>query len=128
MKRSIDSTVSLGSSLIAEERLRQITQEGFTAQHDDDHAGPALALAAISYAAASLDNIDIREVDHGTGEFIIRDPWPWSGTWDKREKHARRRSRTEAGRRTGRLRCLVIAGALIAAEIDRLMRERRRTS
>ena len=45
------------------------------------------------------------------GLFFI-DPWPakWSAAWDKRSKH-------------NRLRRLTIAGALIAAEIDRLGRK-----
>jgi hypothetical protein len=36
------------------------------------------------------------------------DAWPWSRNWDKRDKHSRTRR-------------LEIAGALIAAEIDRLV-------
>lgn len=113
-----------GAKLIAAERQRQIAQEGWTAEHDDDHAGPALALAGICYAAAAVDQCDIRAVAwDGEGNAEIRDPWPWDKTWDKRKKHARARAHTEEDRRTGRIRCLTIAGALIAAEIDRLLRE-----
>lgn len=116
--------VSFGAGLIAEERRRQVEVEGWTEEHDDDHAGPALALAGICYAAAATD-VDIREFDEDDGDFRIRDPWPWGDRrWDKREKHARR-GQTEEKRRSGRIRCLVIAGALLAAEIDRLLRERR---
>ncbi len=115
----------LGVHLISVERKRQLEVEGWTADHDDDHAGPALALAAICYTAMAIDDYaDIRAVAwDGEGNAEIRDPWPWDKTWDKRKKHARLRARTEADRRQGRIRCLVIAGALIAAEIDRLQRE-----
>lgn len=90
-----------GTYLIAQERLRQVMAEGWTAAHDDDHFGGSLAIAAACYAT------------HGTGVSVVdhggADAWPWEGKWDKREKH-------------DRIRQLVIAGALIAAEIDRLQR------
>lgn len=113
--------VKLGQVLIAEERNRQIDQEGWDAEHDDNHEEGELALAAICYA--SPVPIFIKE-EHGRGIGFI-DPWPWFDTvevtryndglttrvpaWDKRKKHSK-------------LRRLVIAGALIAAEIDRLQR------
>ena len=39
-----------GAKLIAAERQRQIEQEGWTPEHDAEHAGEGLALAACSYA------------------------------------------------------------------------------
>ncbi|HCT33652.1 MAG TPA: hypothetical protein DF966_10890, partial [Sulfitobacter sp.] len=48
---------------------------------------------------------------------LFEDPWPseWDDEWDKRDQLDRRRK-------------LVIAGALIAAEIDRLDRASKRDS
>lgn len=91
-----------GEVLIAEERLRQIREEGWTAEHDDEHSDGAMAWAAICYAAPEpVYRMDLRE------EPV--DPWPWSHQWDKRGD-------------VSRIRDLVKAGALIAAEIDRLQR------
>lgn len=111
-----------GAELIATERHRQIKVEGWSADHDDEQEGPALALAAICYAAMALDHCDIRGVDQSGGDIAIYDPWPWTNAWDKRKKHACLRAKTKKDRDRGRIKCLTIAGALIAAEIDRLQR------
>ncbi len=112
-----------GVERIAAERQRQIEKEGWTPEHDDQHTGGELALAAALYAAAQP--LYARGKDH-RGWDVFYDPWPWKKTvphprsesgfpgievnaWDKRDKH-------------DRLRRLEIAGALIAAEIDRLER------
>lgn len=42
--------MSTGADLIAAERRRQMTAEGWTPEHDDAHDGEALALAAATYA------------------------------------------------------------------------------
>ncbi|MCM0757438.1 hypothetical protein M7775_02505, partial [Sporomusa sphaeroides DSM 2875] len=42
-----------GIELIAAERQRQISQEGWTPEHDDQHANGELALAAACYAIPS---------------------------------------------------------------------------
>jgi len=93
---------SPGAQLIAEERLRQISDEGWSAEHDDkgEQRG-GLLRAAMCYADNALP-------EHTS--YIAPDTWPWDEEWDKREKHSR-------------LRSLVIAGALIAAEIDRVQRK-----
>jgi hypothetical protein len=88
-----------GAHQIAQERDRQIHREGWTADHDQEHNGGELVMAAIAYAFNSLPPLFRQWV--GTGRI-----WPWSQEWDKRQKHDPMRS-------------LVIAGALIAAEIDR---------
>lgn len=94
-----------GVEMIATERKRQIEEEGFDTKHDEENIDGELALAAACYAAPEpvfvkqqVNPLDIR----------FRDAWPWSWgiEWDKRFKH-------------DRLRSLVIAGALIAAEIER---------
>jgi hypothetical protein len=92
-----------GVSLIADERLRQIAVEGWTSEHDAQHTHGELAIAAACYAVAGTD----ADVFGGPYRASWEDAWPWGAKWDKREKHSE-------------IRRLVIAGALIAAEIDRL--------
>ncbi len=88
---------SVGASLISVERERQVAVEGWTPDHDDEHTESELLAAAICYA-------------HNAGNFKMTSPraWPWS---------------EDAWKPTGdRIRDLTKAGALIAAEIDRLIR------
>jgi hypothetical protein len=94
--------------MIAEERQRQINSEGWDEEHDSRHTHGEMAMAATCYAAPERVFV-MREGSKGV--FFV-DPWPgrWSRAWDKRSKH-------------NRLRRLVIAGALIAAEIDRIGRK-----
>ncbi len=96
-----------GIELIAEERQRQIEIEGWTKEHDAQHKDCELVKAAICYADPNIyynrENILIK----------YRVPnkfWPkqWDIHWFKP---------------TDRIRDLVKAGALIAAEIDRLQTE-----
>lgn len=96
-----------GIELIKAERERQIYKEGFTPEHDAKHLNFELSIAAACYAI--YDNCQKIEVmqDHGTIIPAYRDAWPWGFKFDKREKH-------------DRIARLTIAGALIAAEIDRL--------
>ena len=81
--------------LIAAERERQINEEGWTPEHDlKNHSTGELAVAAAAYAVNKLP------------AHKAEIPFPWDYRWDKREKH-------------DRLRSLVVAGSLIAAEIKR---------
>ncbi len=89
-----------GADLIAAERERQIAQERWTPEHDDAHADGELAAAAVCYAAPE----SIRNVI-GVGGI-----WPFEDEMWKPSLHS------------DRVRELVKAGALIAAEIDRLER------
>jgi hypothetical protein len=93
-----------GAQLIVAERERQIVIEQWTAEHDDDHTDGSLAQAAASYAlgGSTITNIDASRVI---------DIWPAS--WGAEDKRIADKSR---------VRQLVVAGALIAAEIDRLLR------
>ena len=85
-----------GAELIAQERTRQLEELEWTPEHDDQHT-EELALAAASYVHAYL------------GEPLVADNyWPWE---DYLLKTADQR------------RCLEKAGALIAAELDRLTRQ-----
>lgn len=103
-----DFTVSSswGVSRIAAERQRQIVQEGFDQDHDNTKEGAGqMALAAACYAASAAGvGVVFEEGDPRNGP---QELWPWSEDWDKREKHSK-------------IRQLEIAGALIAAELDRL--------
>lgn len=80
------------------ERSRQVEGEGWTPEHDDEHADGGLAKAAATYAM------------HGSGtnaDWLLSYWWPWDALWWK--PMDQRRS-------------LVKAGALILAEIERLDR------
>ena len=90
---------------ILSERERQVTAEKFDAEHDDCHIGGELAMAAALYAAP-CPLLTHSGYPHA---HVFSDPWPWRGKFDKRLKHGRRRQ-------------LVIAGALIVAEIERIDR------
>jgi hypothetical protein len=100
----------IGIKLIIQERKRQIEVEGWTFEHDDKHDRGELAMAAACYAIKELylqpgnpeDELGVFSQDGVDG-------WPWKSEWDKRNKHST-------------IRRLSIAGALIAAEIDRLFR------
>lgn len=112
-----------GVEMIAEERARQVSKEGWTAEHDDDHGGAEIARAAACYALPSrqrqLEDAHI-EMDAARGcadpaipyTVKVRVPklWPWDPEWWKPTPE-------------DRVRELVKAGALIAAEIDRLNRQ-----
>ena len=91
-----------GAQMILNERHRQITEEGFDPAHDRLHTANELALAAACYAVNGIDGVQVQE----WGE----DAFPFVEEYDKRRKH-------------DRIRSLVIAGALCAAELDRLIAE-----
>lgn len=97
-----------GIELIAAERARQVEMEGWTPEHDDGHFDESLALAASCYALP-----DGKRQKQLLDFTLIEWLWPWDFCWWK-----------PAGRKTKpqRIRELVKAGALIAAEIDRLQR------
>lgn len=95
---AIASDTSIGLALIAAERRRQRIDEGWDDVHDDFHDGEQLALAAAAYAIP----MDCRDYTAG-----VPFPWPWDEKWWKPGD---------------RIRELTKAGALVAAEIDRLFR------
>lgn len=96
------AVTSHGIEVIARERQRHFEVEGWTPDHDDEHVHGELAVAAACYAVEHTD-ASVRYPDddpEGSG-------WPWGERWWKPK---------------GELRNLARAGALIAAEIDRLER------
>lgn len=107
-----------GAQLIAEERERQISQEGWTPAHDDTHSNREMAAAAAGYLEHYVHRswlIDPRNKMHGYAdperyrEDAAEDIWPddWADWWKPKDM----------------LSDLVRAGALVAAEIDRRQRE-----
>ncbi len=93
-----------GVRRIAEERERQVEGEGWLPEHDDGYVHNELARAAMAYAYCAA-------FEHGAG--TVQVPyWPgnWAFRWWKPSDDP--------------IRNLEKAGALIAAEIDRRLRER----
>lgn len=118
-----DNTTPTGIDLIAAERRRQVEVEGYDAAHDDAHTEHQLAWAAACYAAP--ERIYIVNQYFGGEHFAFDDPWPadWEQLEDKRPRDLRHRLlHADAIDPSERIRCLIKAGALIAAEIDRLQR------
>ncbi len=107
-----------GAERIAAERQRQIEAEGWTPDHDDEHEDESLIWTAVCYAAP--DRIFRMEEQGDSITFV--DPWAdsWSCDWDKRPRDYRDKLRAPTTEE--RIRMLEKAGALIAAEIDRLLR------
>lgn len=114
LRRERDNTTGgtgtmTGAERIAAERQRQIEVEGYTAQEDEEYIDGELAGAGAAYA--ELAHRQIAEAPL----FSIKGRPPGQ-TW--RWGHAAWRPSEDP------LRNLEKAGALIAAEIDRLLRER----
>jgi hypothetical protein len=87
-----------GAGLIAAERARQPAEEGWTPEHDAQHGGNELAWASWCYLDRAVGEHDPADVEPPP-------MWPWERRWWKPGKSP--------------LRLLIIAGALIAAEIDK---------
>lgn len=95
-----------GIERIAAERQRQVEAEGWSPEHDDQHTLGELAEAAACYAMNRFRDTWIWH------ETLIHRLWPWEAEdW-----------KPVPGDPAGRIRELEKAGALVAAEIDRLLR------
>jgi len=103
------------------ERQRQIDEEGWTADHDDEHDVGDLAAVGALYAIESTGLLG-EQAGHAVFDWL----WPrhWDEHWWKPGDHEEeeRPINNQEG-----LRCLEKAGALIAAEIDRRLREMKRS-
>ena len=94
-----------GAELITEERHRQLSEEGWTAEHDSQHMKGELAIAGACYA---LDYVAESADPTAEGCYQVgNDFWPWKGGTFKTTPD-------------DPVRQLTKAGALIAAEIDRI--------
>ena len=89
-----------GIERIAAERKRQIEVEKWTPYHDDGHESGQLVLAAMAYATPGIH--------YRQNQYPPPHVWPWERMYWKPS--------------TDPIRNLEKAGALIAAEIDRLER------
>lgn len=126
-----------GIELIAEERQRQIEKEGWSQKHDAEHKTFELSAAAACYVAKNISKkledinhtnqsplAEFKIYDFGESEFFVnsgdrgdrrlrkagwKNGWPWESKWWKPSNDP--------------IKNLVKAGALIAAEIDRLNAE-----
>lgn len=110
-----------GVELIAAERRRQIAVEGWTAEHDDQHVNGQLAWAATCYAAPStVFTMTMSRGGRNPDDGLVawNEPWPREQTMNRGEPCFAPWHRPVVDRVTE----LVKAGALIAAEIDRLKR------
>lgn len=113
----------LGHELITQERARQVSEEGYDSEHDDnEHARGELAIAAACYAAP----VQIYVLKQYADSMHFNDPWPWGAEYDKRPRYDLKKGERPDGGNAKRIRLLVKAGALIAAEIDRLQRLEKR--
>jgi hypothetical protein len=89
-----------GKEIILQERQRQISQEGWTAEHDDQHVNGELEKAANCYYEFADDD-DYTDTK-------VHEYWPWEASWWKPK------SQLEDYKR---------AGALYRAEMERLERK-----
>lgn len=99
-KSGIPKPPKTGAELITIERERQMSEEGWTAEHDDLHDKSELARVAAIYALP---------VKYRRLHYV--ELWPMSWSWEWWKPTSR-----------NRIKELTKAGALIAAEIDRLQR------
>ncbi|MEC5739841.1 ead/Ea22-like family protein [Klebsiella pneumoniae] len=93
-------TVTAAADDVLAERKRQVTTEGWTPEHDDQHVNFEMAIAGGLYAISAVDS-------HHKLRNSAPSAWPWDRKWWKPD---------------GPRRDLVKAGALILAEIERLDR------
>jgi hypothetical protein len=104
-----------GAEMIAEERRRQIHIEGFTPEHDAENSDRELAMAARCYLAQYVERAWLLEGFNDGAQRYEADaedlPNDWPEAWDP-----------DFWKPENPIRDLVRAGALIAAEIDRLQR------
>ena len=84
-----------GIELIATERQEQINKHGWTSEHDKSHENEELVRAAIYALDPCMDHF--KQLDLGWGSFVSR-----------------------IDNKDSRVDQLKVAGALIAAEIDRI--------
>ena len=107
IREAVEGESSQAAADVIAERQRQVSAEGWTAEHDDEHKSGEMALAASAYAehAARFQNAESVGMIYATKSHPSN--WPWHRKWWKPKDYRRD---------------LVRAGALIIAEIERLDR------
>ena len=111
-----------GVSIISEERNRQITQEGYDWKQDDTYDGQELALAATVYALPpSWRGVYAGAKGHSNMRRIL---WPWDHYTFKPVPSDNSIVFGKEQSIDDRIKELAKAGALVAAEIDRLQRSK----
>lgn len=103
-KARYGATIASGPGRIVAERIRQVEEEGYGAVHDAEHDKGELIRAAIAYAMEGMRPSG--RINDVPAEVV----WPWVSYFKPSEDP---------------IRNLEKAGALIAAEIDRLLAEPR---
>ena len=96
---SVPAMSDAARDLLAE-RARQVQEEGWTPEHDDEHSCGEMAEAAACYAASA-------RVPTSTKRRQCPGYWPWAAKWWKPSDQRRD---------------LIKAGALILAELERIDR------
>jgi hypothetical protein len=92
-----------GIELVANERARQIADEGFTAEHDAQHVNGEMMRAALGY----LLELRVRRTHGGKPRKNIPPGWPWDkASWKPTKDEIRQ---------------LTKVGALVVAELDLLL-------
>jgi len=89
-----------------EERLRQVSEEGFDTAHDDEHRDGEIAAAAASYVISILPADTLGDNDLMID--LLDELWPWGNCWWKPSDDPKRN--------------IIKAMALLAAEYDRIER------
>lgn len=105
-----------GIDLIAAERRRQVVEEGWTAEHDEQHEKGELAAVAALYA---IEAAGILGEQAASAVYDWLYPLEWAEHWWRPRKLACEVPDAESIEDYNAMRCLEKAGALIAAEIDR---------
>lgn len=119
-----------GIDRIAKERVRQQEKLGWTNAPDAEHDDGSLAMAAVCYAAQAADERVYVRREYAAG-LQFNDPWPWEEGSDARFYGAdgeRGNVLYDPPDDAFRIRLLEKAGALIAAEIDRLLKANRKSA
>ena len=96
-----------GLSIIELERARQLQEEGWSEKHDQTHIEGELAMAAACYALLPKEREKYSSWSTRLNIWFPR-LWPWDIHWWKPSPN-------------NRIKELAKAGALVAAEIDRLL-------
>ena len=108
---AMSASPDTGADRIRFERCRQVLLKGFSLDHDDRHVDGELVMAALAYAEAGI----MSQIRPAVRVYLSSPPptgwgWPW--------QHSEWKPSDDP------IENLVRAGALIAAEIDRLLRLR----